>query len=111
MLGRDRDGKRIPIRSLTLWAEVNARAADFGEEVLGDRYMRLRFEDLCLDPVESVARIIDFFELEGDAASLAKAEIRPPGSLGRWRSHDDATVEELHRIAGDTLCRFGYLPQ
>jgi len=96
------------LRSITLWREVNTRAADFGERELGDRYLRLRFEDLCAEPAACVAEVLAFFGLEGDAARIAADEVRAPESIGRWREADPETVRALEERAGDALRRFGY---
>jgi hypothetical protein len=97
-----------PERSIELWAQVNQQAADFGEQTLGPAYSRIRFEDLCADPEPTVEQILAFFGLDADARKLAKKEVKPPGSLGRWRKEDPATLERLHALAGDALVRFGY---
>jgi hypothetical protein len=91
---------RRPVRSIELWNRVNLQAADFGETVLGDRYLRVRFEDLCNKPAETVAAIFTFFELEGDAEAVAAAEVRPPDSLGRWREEGKRLLSDLERRAG-----------
>jgi hypothetical protein len=54
-----------------------------------------------------VERIYAFFGLEGDARAIGEAEVRPPDTLGRWRTHKLA--DELTRIGEPTLGRFGYL--
>lgn len=100
---------RAPLRSIELWNRVNLQAADFGERVLGDRYLRVRFEDLCNEPAETVARIFTFFGLEGDAEEVAAREVKPPGSLGRWRNEGKRIVADMERRAGESLSRFGYL--
>jgi hypothetical protein len=96
-----------PARSIALWTRVNTRAADFGEEHMPDRYLRVRFEDLCSDPVATVRQIYEFFGLEGDVEEAA-AQVRPPDTLGRWRSARKRVLEQLHEIAGPALERFGY---
>lgn len=98
-----------PLQSIVVWTKVNAQAADYGEQVLGDRYLRVRFEDLCSDPAGSARRVFDFFELEGDAEGMAQDAVRPPSTLGRWRDEKSATVQGLEDIAGPVLARFGYL--
>jgi hypothetical protein len=98
-----------PERSIALWNRVNARAADFGAAHLGERYLRLRFEDLCDQPVATVRRLLEFFELRGDAADLAHQIVVPPPSLARWRQHDSRTIDRLQTIARVSLRRFGYL--
>jgi Sulfotransferase family len=99
--------KRRAARSIELWSRVNSAAADFGERELGDRYLRIRFEDLCLQPAETAAQIYRFFELEGDPESVAR-EVRDPGTLGRWKTRNPRTIDELERAGGAALARFGY---
>jgi hypothetical protein len=94
-------------RSIALWSWVNLEAKRYGEEELGPRYLRIRFEDLCEGPSEITARILEFVALGGDAHELAGAVV-PPSSLGRWRTADEALVGELQRVAGDALVELGY---
>jgi hypothetical protein len=98
--------KKVP-RSLTLWGRVNSQAARFGEERLGDRYLRVRFEDLCGDPARTVQGILDFFGLEGDAEKAASV-VRPPDTLGRWRKKRQGVLDELQRVGEPALSRLGY---
>jgi len=97
-----------PLRSISLWSEVNLRAADFGERELGERYLRVRFEDLCAEPSAVTEQVLGFFGLDGDAEAIARDEVRPPSSLGRWRGEDPAAVAELEARGGEALRRFGY---
>jgi hypothetical protein len=99
---------RQPVRSIALWSWVNQSAADFGERELGPDYLRVRFEDLCAAPQQTVERIYEFFGLEGDVEAAA-SEVRPPGTVGRWRERPKRLVERLEREAEPTLRRFGYL--
>ena len=78
-------------------------------EKLGSRYLRVRFEDLCAEPGATVVRIYGFFGLEGDVEAIARAEVRPPDTLGRWQLRQKGVVDELNRTAESTLRRFGYL--
>jgi Sulfotransferase family len=107
VLGDELRKAKTPIRSIALWNRVNAAAADYGERELGPRYLRVRFEDLCVEPGPTVTRIYEFFRLRGDAAAIGEAAVRPPETLGRWRSHKLA--DELTRTGEATLGRFGYL--
>jgi hypothetical protein len=103
-----RSDEPAELRSIALWREVNLRAADYGERELGDRYLRLRFEDLCRKPVPSVAAVLRFLGLEGDAERIAAGEVEPPETLGRWREADPELRDALEARAGDALRRFGY---
>jgi hypothetical protein len=100
---------RQPVQSIALWTHVNLRAAAYGEQEMGDQYLRVSFEQLCTEPAATVERIYDFFGLEGDAAAVAQAEVRPPATLGRWQGKRDKVVDELNRVAEPALSRFGYL--
>ena len=88
---------------------MNRRAADFGDQTLGRNYLRLRFEDLCEQPVDTVARLLEFVDGRGDPATLAREEVRPPDTLGRWRSEPPSLIARLEEAGGDGLRRFGYL--
>ena len=96
-----------PAGSIALWTRLNLAAARFGEAELGERYLRIRYEDLCAEPEPVIARVLDFLELQGDPAQLA-GEVDPPASLGRWRREDPAVVAELERVGAPALVRFGY---
>jgi sulfotransferase family protein len=91
-------------RSIALWREVNLRAAARGAR-LGERYLRVRFEDLAAEPAATTARILDFLGLDADAERIAADEVGAPDTLGRWRGRE---VEGLEALAGDALERFGY---
>jgi hypothetical protein len=99
---------RRPVRSIALWNRVNLAAAEFGERALGSRYLPVRFEDLCTDPVRTIERIYAFFGLDGDAQAAA-AHVSPPEGLGRWRERRTGLVRALEREAEPALRRFGYL--
>jgi hypothetical protein len=107
-LGTESDDPATPPRSIELWNAVNLAAADAAEAQLGERYLRIRYEDLCAQPEPVIARVLGFLELDGDPADLSQ-EVAPPPTLGRWREADPALVEELEQIAAPALRRFGYL--
>jgi GT2 family glycosyltransferase len=106
VLGRTDEPKAL--RSIALWSKLNLRAADFGERELGDRYLRIRFEDLCADPAARVAEVLRFFGLEGDAERIAADVVQAPPTLGRWRDADPELRRALSERAADALERFGY---
>lgn len=108
LLGGELRKEKTPVRSIAIWSRVNSAAADYGESRLGDRYLRVRFEDLCAEPAETVRRIYGFFGLDGDVEGAAAA-VRPPDTLGRWKLRRKGIVDALHRTAEPALARFGYL--
>jgi hypothetical protein len=106
VLGESGDSDEL--RAIALWNDVNLQAADYGERELGDRYLRIRFEDLCSEPTATVARVLDFFGLPGDAEQIAGNEVEAPPTIGRWRSADRELVAVLEQRAASALERFGY---
>jgi Sulfotransferase family len=102
-----RVSRRRPLRSIALWNKVNLMAADYGERVLGPRYLLLRFEDLCDEPERTIGRAFDFLGLEGDPQAAA-AEVHAPKGLGRWRSRRKGLLRALEQQAEPALRRFGY---
>jgi len=96
-----------PVRSIALWSWVNLRAARYGEERLGDRYLRIRFEDLCARPARTAGDVLRFLGLGGDPA-VALHAIAVPSSLGRWRAESPATIAALEEHAGPALVELGY---
>jgi len=98
------DGAARRRRRAAFWAATNSAAADFGEKVLGERYLRVRLEDLVDSPAQEAARIAGFLGESVDAS--AYAGIVRPASLGTWRDLDldgDAAAIEPE------LRRFGYV--
>jgi hypothetical protein len=100
-----------PVRSIAFWSRVNLAAARYGEARLGDNYMRMRYEDVCGDPATAVVQLLDFIDSSASRESMqevAKEKIRPSTSIGRWREHDQAEIDTLEAIGGETLRKFGY---
>jgi hypothetical protein len=109
ILRPDQTKLRKPAQSIAVWTAINSRAADYGETAMGDRYLRVRFEDLCSDPAGTARRVYRFLGLPGDPGEAAQAEVAPPKTLGRWRDEKPERIRELEEIAGPALTRFGYL--
>ena len=101
----------LPVRSAAYWAWGNTLAADDGRE-LGERYLCLRFEDLCADPVPAVRRLLEFAVPGEDADRFVEDSLRdisPPPSLGRWREAPAEEAAAVTQAAVPALERFGYL--
>ncbi len=103
--------KPRPVRSIMLWDRVNLKAAAFCESHLKENYLLIRFEDLCRKPVETTERILRFMEVSADAEQIAREEIAPPSSLGRWRSQPAKLTGELNHVAARSLEKFGYFAE
>jgi hypothetical protein len=99
-----------PLRAIAYWQRVNLMVSAYGEDQLGPRYLRLRFEDLCADPKWAYERLRRFLELRnGPVLPVAiENEVVSPASIGRWREHSEREIERLLDIGGVGLRRFGY---
>jgi sulfotransferase family protein len=98
----------LPERSLLLWHRVNRRAAEYGEENMGQNYLRIRFEDLCSQPVETTAKILLFLGVQMDPEPLARTEISSPLTIGRWQTCPPQMIARFKAIAAVSLRKFGY---
>jgi hypothetical protein len=101
--------RSVPERSVLMWEKVNSHAADYGESILRENYLRVRFEDLCAKPLETTVQILNFLDVTIDPEPIARAEITPPGSLGRWQTCPPQIVSKVEAAAATSLRRFGYL--
>ena len=108
VLGDAMDAMTPPLQSVSLWNAVNLAAAEYCEAHLGDRYLRVRLEDLCADSRAEIARILAFLEVDGDPERLAPL-VQPPSSLGRWRNEPAEIVDQLTKAAEAGLRKFDYL--
>jgi hypothetical protein len=99
----------VPERSILVWDKVNSQAADYGETSLRENYLRVRFEDLCVKPLETTVQILNFLETKIDPEPIARTEITPPGSLGRWQTCPPQIIAKLEATVAGSLRKFGYL--
>jgi hypothetical protein len=101
-----------PGGSIQLWAAANLAIAQWGEKHLESHYLRIRFEDLCADPIKRVGAILNFAGFEAAAADMirdiATEFVTPPASLGRWRKLDAPVADMLTRRGLDALQHFDY---
>jgi len=110
VLGPARDSLPQPVRSAALWSRINWAAADYGEAVLGERYLQVRFEDVCQNPKRAIERLYTFLGRRGPDVSAALELVIPPESVGRWRAcPDPELIHAIETHAREALVRFGYL--
>jgi hypothetical protein len=109
--GGERWFRPMPERLALLWEKVNIRAANYGEATLRENYLRVRFEDLCAKQLETTVQILNFLEVTIDPEPIARTEITPPRSLGRWRTSSPSILSKVEAAAAISLRRFGYLEE
>ena len=98
----------LPVRSIATWSKVNLNARRFGEDNLKDRYLCVRFEDLCARPREHVTAIFEFLGTPAGKLEEAAREIAPPQSIGRWHEQDPSLLRDILREGREALAAFGY---
>ena len=135
-----RDGRDVAVSHRgTRWGTHNivkiavkwsfaVQLADKVGTLLGDRYLRLRYEDLVADPATEVGRICAFLGVAYEPAMLdfhRTAEREMPEESLRWHRNSvsapdptraavwrdklsEAEVQLFQEYAADALTRFGY---
>ena len=99
-------GKLTPGSKLEYWLRANEHALALGEELLGDRMLLVRYEDLCARPAETARRVVDFLCIEVSSATLDEmiGLVKAPPSVGRyrrykWRTHvTEGQLERLEKL-------------
>ncbi|HEX7503619.1 MAG TPA: sulfotransferase [Acidobacteriota bacterium] len=97
-----------PVQSMALWSRINLQAARYGREAMGERYLRVRFEDLCADPRAVISRIFNFIGAPEPNLDNACAEVASPPTIGRWRRQDPELIPLLLEEGREALKTFGY---
>jgi len=97
-----------PVQMVALWEIANLEVAGYGEQ-MGPDYLLVKFESLCGDPYGTIERILDFVRAPRTGISAAVAEVRPPPTIGRWRTAaDDELAKAIEAAASTALHKFGY---
>lgn len=96
------------VRQAALWNAVNLRALQYGREHMPGRYLVVKFEDLCADPIAWTSKIFDF--LDGDPSMVVSAAkgVSGPSSIGRHLSCEVQLLSEIEDVCFDGLKTFGY---
>jgi hypothetical protein len=100
-----------PVHSIKIWSRLNLATARYGETYMGNRYLRVKFEELCSDPVSTVARILAFFGSgisAEEVREIANATISPPLTSHRWRTREAREVSPMLEAGAAALQHFGY---
>lgn len=97
VLGVPYDG--TPAASLRFWCTAQRRALAHSTG-MADRFLFLRFEDLCADPRTELERLFDFCGM-GDAGPIAEKfapMVRPPSSMGRGTARSDLDPADVDYV-------------
>jgi hypothetical protein len=97
-------GEPGPARALSYWCAAQKRARQLGE-TMGDRFLWLDYDRLCLEPRDGLERLRDFLGMPCPDPEKMLALIRPPASMGRFR-HTDCSMLSSDDIA--VVAEYGY---
>ncbi|HYO47093.1 MAG TPA: sulfotransferase [Gemmatimonadota bacterium] len=95
-------------RCLWMWKEAVVRGRR-ARGVAGDRYMELRYEDLCRDPATAGYAILDFLDLENGRRFLKEIRGARTASIGVARQRESDTWNAFPRGVGEVLRELGYV--
>lgn len=88
------------------WNYQVRRVLEYGRATLGSqRYLELRYEDVCADPAAGVTRLRAFLGSPG--GGRAGSVSVDPSRMGGW-DPDDPRVASIWGICGDTAGLLGY---
>jgi len=96
------------IRSMHFWSESNMLVAAYGEQLMTERYIRIRFEDLCFNTEEALCGIGAFLGRPVNQKAFASV-LHTPGSVGRWKGQQGSGQDDIFGSGEKALRYFNYL--
>lgn len=75
---------------LEYWIRANNYTVSLGNQLLGDNFLVLSYDDLCLSPEPTLTKLFNFVNqpLTSEHLQHLSSLISPPKSIGRFRKHD-----------------------
>lgn len=95
-------------RMALFWARLNLQAFQYGTTEMTNRYLFIRLEDFCSEPVTSIQTIYQFVGIQPVSLEDLVATIKKPKSLGRWKTAPEEEVNSVTRLIRHELNLFGY---
>jgi len=105
ILGGSYDGTTKPATSLEYWIAANTRAIEVGKS-MGDRFLLLKYEELCINPTEEIKRLSSFLGRDGNLNEL-RALIAPT-SIARHLNEDLSVFSDTQIKSVDRLMQFQF---
>jgi len=99
------DPEYDPANSLLFWSRINRYAYDTcGQTMPPENYMLLRYEDLCMNASDEIARLFDFLGIQSPFIEKVCSLPRENPSIGRWEKEKDVFA----KMPAEDLNLFGY---
>lgn len=99
VVGVKAEGLVGPRRSLRYWYTANMNALNYGAG-MRDRFLLLRYEDLCSNAEQEMARLMRFIEVDVDPKALASL-VSPSSKVGRYSRHPRLFLEEDRHLCAE----------
>ncbi len=101
-----------PVRLAWLWTTINS-ILDHGRELFGDRYVRLRFEDLFAAHGPGLRQLAQWVGLPENAELVTQAREHPLNASSRqvlptWQQWDPQLLEQVDAHCGELMESYGY---
>ena len=90
------------------WAWQVEQFEEFRRHVDPARMLELRFEDLCLDPDKTMARVCEFLDMPMTADCQAVLDGINRKKVSEFQRHPAEEIAQIERAAGDVLSRWHY---
>ena len=101
--GVDQTKIPLPKASLEYWFNANSKAISQAKELLEDRFILIRFEELCLNPKKKIERIMRFLKVGINPELEKLVKVQP--TTGRYKKNDMSVYDE---IDFEKVKQFGY---
>ena len=99
--------QEYPSAQLRLWNLANRHTVRTAQEILGENFLLVRFEDVCLNTETTAKTILDFLGVVPDSNLLNEfiGMVIVPESLYRYKQKD---INMFDSVDVDGIERFGY---
>ena len=97
----------VAFKKMEYWCAANRYAVEQGKQCLGERFMLVNFDTLCLQPEQTIRQLLAFLKIdkpESQCENLFNIPQVPP-SMGRYKSEDISFFTDRHRRV---LHEFGF---
>jgi len=93
---------------ILFWGRSNQRSMEYGQQRMPGRYLQMKWEELCEDPVRKTAELLEFASCPVEEAWKIARIVRKPSSIGRWKSFPARVRRSVHARGARWLSMFGY---
>lgn len=81
--GIDQENMGLHQAALKYWIAANKYAIRLAQQLLNDRFLLLKYEDLCLSPDDTISKILKFLDVKSDKELNVSKLVCSPGTIGR----------------------------